>query len=500
MTISNRPKVALEGVVLFAGSLLAIVFPFVIVPLALFVAFFSFALKRLTRPQAINSVPELILSGQIVVTTRVILLLLFGTLPLMLVQSHTSALVIFFGYNIVILTLVLADIIISPKPQKLEFERRAATKLSIGRANNIEIIISNYSHQPMNIEISDEFPQCFQGNGRNLHLKIGKRTTISHIYQVTPPRRGAFQFNRIVARYRGTLELVVFQEHYGTPHQVEVYPDLTGISRFDMQMRRGQQTEAGLINERRRGTGSDFESLREYVKGDEFRRIDWKASARKNKLISREFQSEVNQSILLLIDSSRPMGKSADGMTLLDHAVNSALVLGYQVCKKGDKIGLATFSDKPLSFLPPGKGKKHYYTFVRHLYAIRAEKVEPDYETVLRQICATRLRRSLIIIITDLTSGEAVKKLTDAIPLLAKKHLPVVLSVVSPELLNTVNSVPESNEDIYSKIAAKNLLDRVTEMSRHIGKLGIPCMTITPDQLNSSMISSYLKVKLRNQL
>jgi uncharacterized protein (DUF58 family) len=110
------------------------------------------------------------------------------------------------------------------------------------------------------------------------------------------------------------------------------------------------------------------------------------------------------------------------------------------------------------------------------------------------------LRRSLIIIITDLTSGEAVKKLTDAIPLLAKKHLPVVLSVVSPELLNTVNSVPESNEDIYSKIAAKNLLDRVTEMSRHIGKLGIPCMTITPDQLNSSMISSYLKVKLRNQL
>ncbi len=501
MTQTRTKYPAVEGAILFSGSILAVAFPFVIVPLALVVALAGIILNKLGGKNPVApSITERLYRGQIVVTTRVILLLLFGTLPLMLVKSHLMAIGIICIYNLLVLAMIVADILLSPRPENLFIERRVASKLSIARANKVEIVVTNNSHRAVEIELIDGYPEQFQGSGRNFSLKVGKRTSSSLTYQVTPPKRGCYFFTSTVARYRGILELVIFQESYGQNSRVEVYPDITSISRFDAQMRRGQQTEIGLITERKRGTGSDFESLREYVKGDEFRRIDWKASARKNKLIAREFQSEVNQSILLAVDCSRSMGAVVDNMTLLDHAVNSALVLGYQVMKKGDKIGLITFSDKPQAFLPPGRGKAHFYSFVRHLYAIKADRVEPDYDTALRSISTSRLKRSLVMIVTDLTSGEAVKKMLESIPLLSRKHLPVVISVIDPKLKQAANGIPESSDEIYQKIAARCMIEKVKDLSKLFEKIGIASVMITPDQLNSSLLSHYLKVKLRNRL
>lgn len=501
MTAVRKNNPVVEGLIIFVGSLLAILFPFIIVPAALIIALASHILHRLglKRP-AWLSITDRLQRGQIVVTTRVVLLLLFGTLPLMLVKSHMAAIGILISFNVLVLLFVVADIILSPRPEFLVIERKVAKKLSIGRGNKVELVVSNNSHKAVVIEISDGFPESFIGNGRSIPLKVAKRTSTSLSYTITPPKRGCYFFTGTVARYRGFLELVIFQENYGQADRVEVYPDITSISRFDAQMRRGQQTEVGLITERKRGIGSDFESLREYVRGDEFRRIDWKASARKNKLISREFQSEVNQSILIAIDCSRAMGASTEGMTMLDHAVNSALVLGYQVIKKGDKIGLFTFSDAPKAFLPPGRGKAHFYSFVKHLYAVQADRVEPGYETTLRALSTSRLKRSLIMIITDLTSGDAVNKMLESIPLLSRKHLPVIISVIDPRLKQVANAIPESSNEIYQKIAARSMIAKVAKLNKMIEKIGVASIMITPDQLNSSLLSNYMKVKLRNQL
>ncbi|EKD81270.1 MAG: hypothetical protein ACD_39C01883G0002 [uncultured bacterium] len=373
-------------------------------------------------------------------------------------------------------------------------------KLSIGRENNVEIVVSNNSHRPLAMEVVDEFPVDFYGDRRSVGLELDQRTSKGFTYTVKPLKRGCYYFNKTVVRFRGMLELVVFQQEYGESAQVEVYPDIASISRFELRMKRGQHAETGLITERRRGNGSNFESLREYVKGDEFRRIDWKASARKNKLITREFQSEVNQSVMVVLDCSRSMGAVVDNMTLLDHAVNSALILGYQVMKKNDKIGLLAFSDKPHVFLPPGRGKAHFYSYLRHLYAIAANSVEPDYDSVLRAISSTRLRRSLLMIITDLTSGEAVNKMLAAVPLVSRKHLTAVISVLDPKLRDIADAVPENVAAVYDKVVARNLIERVAGLSRHIEKIGIATMLITPQQLNSSLLSHYLQVKLRAQL
>lgn len=501
MKTSNLQRPVFEGAVLFAGGTLAVIFPMVMVPVALTIAVASIILGQARKVNpAIPTMGELLAQQRVVVTTRVILLLLFGTLPLMIAKAHLWAVTVMVVYNLVIFFLVVADVLLSPRPDKLQVERRVPGKLSIGRPNRVELVLTNQSYHAVELEIIDEFPEEFKGEGRKIELRLEKRTSATLSYDIVPLRRGAFFFNRTVVRYRGILEMVVFQESYGEVTRVEVYPDITSISRFDLLMRRSHLMEIGLISERRRGTGTDFESLREYIKGDEFRKIDWKASARRNKLITREFQSEVNQSIMVMIDCGRSMGAVVDEITLLDHAVNGALLLGHQVLKKGDKIGLITFSDTPHQLLPPGRGKNHFFSFVRNLYAVQSNRVEPDFVAVLRALTMTTLRRSLLMIVTDLTSGDAVDKMLEAIPMVTRRHLPVIISVLDPRIRRAADLVPANSEQIFQKVVARNMINRISDMAGKIEQMGVATLIITPEQLSSSLLSQYLKAKLRARL
>jgi uncharacterized protein (DUF58 family) len=496
---THRPVI--EGLTLFVGGGLAIAFPVIIVPTVLLIALAGFFLERIHRVNpATPTLSDLLAQRKVVVTTRVVLLLLFGTLPLMIAKEHLWAIAVCIIYNLVIFSMVVADVILSPHPDKLSIERKIAGKLSIGRENLVELIVTNHSHSQLEIELLDEFPKEFRGEGKTLNLKIDKRSSATFSYRVVPLSRGCFYFNRTVVRYRGLLELVVFQKYYGEPYKVEVYPDIGSIARFDLMMRRTHLIESGLISERRRGSGTDFESLREYVRGDEFRKIDWKASARRNKLITREFQSEVNQSILIMLDCSRSMGAKVKEITLLDHAANGALLLGHQVLKKGDKVGLVTFSDSPHQILLPARGKNHFFSFVRQLYAVEANRVEPDFKTVFKALNMTRVRRSLLMIITDLIPGEAVKKMQKAIPLVARKHLPVVISVLDPNVKVAAEQIPETEEEVFQKVVATNLIRRISKLAKQVELVGAATLVVTPEQLSSSMLSQYLKAKLRSRL
>lgn len=501
MTLVKVQRPALEGVVIFIGGILAIIAPAIVVPIALSIALAEVVLTKARKKNSdMPTLLELVSQGRVVVTTRVVLLLLFGTLPLMVVESHYQAVSACVIYNLVILALIITDMLISTRPENLMVERRVASKLSIGKMNEVELDVTNQSYKAVQIELIDEFPESFAGNRKEVSLSLPLRSKTSLSYQVTPFKRGRYYFQNTIIRYRSTLELVIFQKAYAEPARVEVYPDITSIAKFELIMKRSHLIENGLVSERRRGSGTDFESLREYVKGDEFRKIDWKASARRNKLISREYQSEVNQSVIIMVDCSQSMGAVSDKLTILDHAVNGALLLGHQIMRKGDKVGLLTFSDRAKDFLPPNRGKNHFFSFVRHLYAIEADKVNADYESALGKITATRLKRSMLMIITDLTSGEAVSKMLKSIPLVSRKHLPVVVSIIDPVVKKAADELPASPVDVYQKVVARNIISRIKALTQKIEQMGVATVMVTPKQLNSSLLSQYLKVKLRSRL
>ncbi len=434
------------------------------------------------------------------VTTRVILLLLFGTLPLMVIGNHWTGFTIFLAYNAFIFLLVKVDALLSPAPEDLLIERTCATRLSIGQENEISLRFTNQARRPINLVLRDEFPTEFAASVTELTLDLEPRAEQTATYLVTPPRRGRYAFGDVVIRYRGLFELVDRIYAFPAPQVVEVYPNIRAISRFDLRFKRQHLTEMGLINERRRGSGTEFESLREYAIGDEPRRIDWKASARKSKLISRQYQSEINQSIIVALDCSRPMGAIVDGFSLLDAAVNATLLLGHLVTKKEDKFGLLVFNDDVRRYEAPKRGKRHFHQVLHQLFDLQAERVEPDYDRAMKFIMGTRLRRSLVVFLTDLAAGDAPQKVVRSIWLLCRKHIPVVVSITDPAVWEAANATPATPTQAYEQVAALEILERVKQAKRVIQSLGGIVLLLRPHEVNSALLTTYLSVKLRETL
>ena len=436
----------------------------------------------------------------VTLTHRVILLLLVGALPLMLVKSHLAGLIIFIVFNTIVSALVLFDLKVTPTPDVIVVSRICNTKLSIGEKNKIVVRVFNRSWKPLNITLRDEYPLEFATDITEFSTTFDGRSETRFIYHVTPSNRGRFIFGNVILRYRGTLELTTRQIAFPVETEIRVYPNIVNISRFELMIKRSHLQETGFTPERRRGMGTEFESLKEYTRDDEFRSIDWKATARKNKLISRQYQSEINQSIIVVVDCSRPMGARVEEFTLLDYSINAALLLGHVVTRKDDKIGLLAFSDRVHFFLPPRRGKRQYHHFLDKLHDLQPRRVEPNYELAFRFIMNRRLKRSLVVLLTDLSAGAAAQKLRESAWLLSRKHLPVVVSITDPLVTETAYSLPKTEEDVYKKLVSLEVLERVKKAKRAVENMGVVPLLLPPKQVCSAVLTNYLSLKLRSRL
>ena len=434
------------------------------------------------------------------VTTRVVLLLLCGTLPLMVTTSHMLAVAILAVWNLFVLLLVAADNRLTPKASLVDVKRIVANKLSIGESNDVILRVENQSFQKLEVTLLDAPPESFSTPGEPLVITLEPRTRAEVRYRVVPPRRGKFSFGNVSIRFRGRLELIVRQREVPCEMPIDVYPNIKNVARFELRVRRSHLVETGLKSERRRGNGTDFESLREYVRGDEFRRVDWKATARRHKLISREYQSEVNQSVLVMLDCGRTMGAPLPRGTMLDATVDAALLLIQRVIRNGDNAGLLAFTDRPIRFVPPAKGKRQLHLVMSQLAAVQPQRTESDYGAAFRYLMARRIKRSLLIILTDLTTGEAAARLTKDVPILLRKHLPVVVSVFHPTLAASLSGSPDSLDRAWESIVARDTLARVKTAHRDLELLGVGTLLIPPEKLCTSLLANYLRLKLRSKL
>lgn len=437
---------------------------------------------------------------KITVTTRTVLLFLCGTLPLMSAGTHLGAFQIFLVVNILLAALLWLDWRLSPHPNHLEVDRLCPGKLSIGEPNEIVLQITNHSFRHLELTVRDEFPHPFRADREILEVHLDPRSEIRLRYEVTPDQRGDFLFGDITVRYRGLLELVEIQQSFPARTKVEVYPNIRNISRLDLSLKRSHLVESGLITERRRGSGTEFESLRAYVRGDEFRKIDWKASARKSILITRNFQNETNQSVLLLIDQSRSLGVKIGRYTLLDAAVNAALLIGHYIVRKEDKVGLLTFSRPVHQYMPPRRGKRHFHEMLRNLYNLQPRSDEAEFLPAFKHLATARLRRSLMLLFTDLSSGNALDNLMKSVSLLAGKHVLVVVSLIDPCLRPTAESTPATYEEAARKAVALELLGRFSQIKRDLEHKGIGLLFLTPEEAGSAILATYIRLKLREIL
>ena len=433
-------------------------------------------------------------------TLRLLLFLLLGSLLVAGVALVPALLWLALAYLMAVAAMVAADYRATPRPSTIEVERINDTKLSLGAENAITLLLSNRGRRPIHFELRDEYPYQFKSDAVTLAGAIAPYDIYEARYHVRPLQRGDYRFGDINIRYPSVLGMFIRQARYGAEASVKVYPNVLDVRKYDLLARKGLLFELGLRASRVFGVGTEFERLREYSTDDEFRRINWKATARRGKPIAAEYETERSQYIVSVIDTGRLMRPPIGDLAKLDYAINTALLLAYVATLKGDHVGMLTFADDVRTYLAPKRGKGQFYRMLEALYNVQFEPVEADYATALSYLGVKHKRRSLVVLFTDLVTLDAAQPLIAHMSRLAQRHLPLCVVISDPNITNLAAQPPRDSNSVYQRAVAEMLLNERKLVLDTMNRSGVLTLDVPADQLTVSVINKYLELKGRGAI
>lgn len=405
-----------------------------------------------------------------------------------------------WGMNVLIVLVALLDALVSPWPRSLTLERRVSEVLSLGVENRVTLVLGNRANRPLRLRVSDSAPQPSRSLGLPIQLELPAGRRAEATYRVRPSRRGKFEFREVFVRYRSTLGLWDFNLRRPLSTPVRVYPDIRGVEGFHLLARRNQLRELGLKLWRLRGKEGEFERLREYRREDEMRAIDWKATAKRDTLISREFTVERNQNVLFLLDTGRPMVFESDGLSHLDRSINAALMLSYIALGQGDNVGLIAFSNRLERVVPRVRGRAALKTLIHHVYDLDARWDTSDYGLVCQQLLQQNRKRALVVLLTAARDGQQIGALARYIRPLAHVHLFLCVLLQDSALADLADQPMHTDEEALQAAAAASLLEEQAIEVARLRDAGIFVLESRPERLTSDVINQYLELKARHLL
>ena len=434
-------------------------------------------------------------------TRRFLYLLAAGMIPLLLSAFYPPLALLGAAWNGLLAAGAIIDYLLCPAPEKaIEATRQADEALSVATENRITLRLRNATPKPQKATVRDEPPADFivsEMDSRQGDFLFPPFGVQEFSYQVTPPARGDFAFNDVYVRLSGPLDLIRKQGRLPAAAPVAVYPNLKAVGEYELMMRRADRTRTGLRRIRLTGGGREFASLREYTPDDEYRTIDWKATARRGKVISRTYEAERSQDIVLLIDEGRLMRQEIERTQKLDHVVNAALMLAHVVATADDRAGLLVFADETRAWIAPRRGRAQSGAILKALYAARAEPVESDYRAAFRFLAANWRKRSLAVLFTDLSDPESSGILLNEISGLASMHLVVCVVVRDPLISARARQIPVDPAQVYEKAVAEEVLGERRRALNLLKKRGVLVVDAEPADLSADLIARYLEVKQR---
>ena len=409
------------------------------------------------------------------------------------------------AYDLILLLIAYLDYRRTENISQIEIARHMPRRFMIGAENEVHITISHRLPRRFSLTIKDEYPPGLELRGERLLVATPRRhgtperqATVG--YRLYAASRGDYGFGDIVTRRIGPWELVVKQDRIKAAESVKVYPNINEARRHELSARRNRQMLLGMRKTRIRGQGREFESLRDYVRGDEMRHISWTATARRGRLITRQYQIERNQSIVVMIDAGRLMTSRIEHLSKLDHAINAALSIGYVATRGGDNIGLLVFNRQVTAYLPPQRGQAQLAAMTEALYNIKAQMIEPSYARAFQYLSQNCKRRSLVVILTDLIDRDASAELLAYTATLLPRHLPLIVTIGDKDLRALVAEEPRKITDVYQQSVAEELLQQREEALARITELGGLALDVPAGQLSLELVNKYLEVKERGLL
>jgi uncharacterized protein (DUF58 family) len=438
--------------------------------------------------------------------TRRALLLLLLAAPFLVMGTWAPALEwVAAGYALLVLVLVAVDWRLAGPASQFEATRTHDSKLSLGAENPVNLRVTRRPGErttaaPTPLWVRDEPPEEFIIETRILDGELPACGAWEGVYHLRPLRRGDYTFGELNLRWQGPLGLVIRQGRQELAVPVRVYPNLLDVRRYDLMLRQNRLQELGLRHARLPGQGTEFERLREYRPDDEYRRINWKATARRHRPITVEYQTERSQNIVTVLDTGRMMQSPVADIAKLDYAVNAVLLLSYVATGLGDKVGMLTFADEVGQYLRPQAGRGQFYRMLELLYRVEAEPVEPDYQRALGYLALQQRKRALIVIFTDLSGGASLQALLNHVALLARTSLPLVVTISDPDVHAAAHQTPTDSQTVYQRAAAAQLLQERRIALESLERHGVLTLDVPANQLSLAVIDRYLSLKQRLRL
>jgi uncharacterized protein (DUF58 family) len=392
------------------------------------------------------------------------------------------------------------DLLRMPRPEEIEVRRIWSEPLGLAKPGSVQLEVFNSSITPISARVWDEAPPSFCRDLPAVEISTPARGVGVASYSIFPRARGDARFNDVWLRYRSPLSLAERWARAPLAQAVRVYPNIEETQKMRIYLIRSRQIELEKRLKRQRGQGREFESLRDYREGDEFRDISWSATARRGKLITKVHQIERSQVLWLVLDAGRLLRAQVDGLKKLDYTVNAALCLAQVAFYSGDRVALLAYGRKLQQRLGAGRGMLHLRALMESMAQIRAEPYEADHLFAAEQVLSMQSRRSLIVWLTDLAETAATPEVIECATKMATRHLVLLAIMGQPELRGLVASPPKSVSEMYHYTAALEIVQRRALLLRRLRQRGALTLEVDPRRLSTALVNRYLEVKERSLL
>lgn len=450
----------------------------------------AFLLGKLAKAQ-----PSAYTLGLVLVP--VLLLLLSFWLPWL-------ATVAVFYTPLLMLVLLVDGFFLSVPARYISLTRSLGRKFSIGQKNPVVLTVINNSGSPIAGMVRDSVPEGLMAEqtpeSLTMPVEVFPYNHQALTYEVLPTRRGLYRFERVHFRYRSRLGLLWLTVRGARPDKVQVTPDLRRVRQMRLLASRAQN--AGELQKRALGLeGTQFNGLRHYFAGDDIRKMAWQATAKLDIPVVRTYTHEVEQPILVLLDAGRKMDVVVNRLQKYDWALNAALAFMGVAIDRGDAVGAGIFSNRIVSSMPMGTGRRHLSRLLDSLAETQVQRVEPDYEAVMLQFARSLKRRSLVVIFTDLIDPVASRAFLASLKSFSRNHVLMIVTLADSDTLQQSEKYPQTAYEAYQKSVALDLLELRRQAQRTLAKNNNAIVIdAPPDKLDEALITRYVELKRQNRL
>jgi uncharacterized protein (DUF58 family) len=386
------------------------------------------------------------------------------------------------------------------KPSQLKLKRSWRDPTALSVSSEIELTLTNQSSARVRAVIVDSIPQSLRLAPAEVEINAPAHGDAAARFAICPLKRGQAKLGDAYVRYQGPMRIAERWAKVPLEQRVQVYPNLDEAKRQSVYLVRSRQIELEKRHSRMRGIGREFESLREYREGDEYRDICWTAAARRGKLVTRVYQVERSQTIWIVIDSGRLMRARIGDLSKLDYAANAALALAQVALYSGDRVGLMTYGRAVRQRVPADRGGLHLRQLMETLADVQEETSEADHLQAAGRLLTDQKRRSLVVWLTDLAETAMTPEVIDAASRMMPRHLVLFVVIGQPDLGELAAEEPKDEEQMFQIAAAQEVIHRRELLLARLRERGALALEVSSGTLSPALVNSYLEVKQRNRL